>query len=70
MPGFFFPDKVVQEKRLISLREHLTKDSNLLLEYNEIIDYFSKDIIKKVPLNENIVQETIHYLPHRAVIKS
>ena len=70
MPGFFFPDKVVQEKRLISLREHLTKDSNLLLEYNEIIDYFSKDIIEEVPLNENIVQETIHYLSHRAVIKS
>ena len=70
MPGFFFPDKVVQEKRLISLREHLTKDSNLLLEYNEIIDYFSKDIIEKVPLNENFVQETIHYLPHRTVIKS
>ena len=60
----------MQEKRLISLREQLTKDSNFFLEHNEIIDYFSKDIIEKVPLNENVVQETIHYLPHRAVIKS
>ena len=60
----------MQEKRLISLREQLTKDSNFFLENNEIIDYFSKDIIEKVPLNENFVQETIHYLPHRTVIKS
>ena len=60
----------MQEKRLISLREQLTKDSNFFLEHNEIIDYFSKDIIEKVPLNENFVQETIQYLPHRTVIKS
>ena len=28
------------------------------------------DIIKKVPLNQNIEPGTIHYLPHTAVIKS
>ena len=68
----FIPDNyVVAEKRLTSLREQLTKDSNLLFEYDRIInDYLSMDIIEKVPLNQNIEPGTIHYLPHRAVIKS
>ena len=67
----FIPDNyVVAEKRLTSLREQLTKDSNLLSEHDRIIsDYLSMSIIEKVPLNQNIKPEAIHYLPHRAVIK-
>ena len=62
---------VVAEKRLTSLREQLTKDSNLLFEYDRIIsEYLSMGIIEKVPLNQNIEPGTIHFLPHRAVIKS
>ena len=30
----------------------------------------SKGIIEKLPFNENVQPETIHYLPHRAVVKS
>ena len=68
----FIPDNyVVAEKRLTSLREQLTKDSNLLFEYDRIIsDYLSMGIIEKVPLNQNIEPGTIHFLPHKAVIKS
>ena len=68
----FIPDNyVVAEKRLTSLREQLTKDSNLLFEYDRIIsDYLSMGIIEEVPLNQNIEPGTIHFLPHRAVIKS
>ena len=68
----FMPDNyVVAEKRLTSLREPLTKDSNLLFEYARIIiDYLSMGIIEKVPLNRNIEPGTIHYLPHRAIVKS
>ena len=49
----FIPDNyVVAEKRLTSLWEQLTKDSNLLFEYDRIInDYLNMDIIEKVPLN-------------------
>ena len=67
----FIPDNyVVAEKRLTSLREQLTKDSNWLSEYDRIIsDYLSMGIIEKVPLNQNIKPEAIHYLPYRAVIK-
>ena len=68
----FIPDNyAVAEKRLTSLREQLTKDSNLLFEYDRIInDYLSMEIIEKVPLNQNIEPGTIHYLPHRAIFKS
>ena len=68
----FIPDNyLVAEKRLTSLREQLTKDSNLLFEYDRIInDYLSMEIIEKVPLNQNIEPGTIHYLPHRAIFKS
>ena len=73
----FIPDdypmitRWVAEKRLTWLREQLTKESNLLFEYDRIIsDYLSMGIIEKVPLNQNIEPRTIHYLPHRAVIKS
>ena len=68
----FIPDNyVMAEKRLTSLREQLTKDSNLLFEYDRIIsDYLSMGIIEKVPLNQNIEPGTIHFLPHKAVIKS
>ena len=53
---------VVAEKRLTSLREQLTKDSNLLFQYDKIInDYLSVGIIEKVPLNENTEPGTIHY---------
>ena len=46
---------VVAEKRLTSPWEQLTKDSNLFLEYDKIInDYLSMGVIEKVPLNENI----------------
>ena len=53
------------EKRLTSLREQLTKDSNLLFEYDKIInDYLSMSITEKVkvkvPLNENVKPRTIH----------
>ena len=59
------------EKHLTSLREQLTKDSNLFFEYDRIInDSLSMGIIEKVPLNENIEPGTIHYLPHIAVIRS
>ena len=62
---------VVAEKRLISLREQLKKDSNLLFEYDKIInDYLRISIIEKIPLNQNIESGAIHYLPHRAVVKS
>ena len=55
----FIPDDyVVAEKRLTWLREQLTKDSNLLFEYDRIIsDYLSMGIIEKVPLNQNIEPE-------------
>ena len=68
----FIPDNyVVERKRLTSLREELTKDSKLLFEYDKIInDYLSMGIIEKVLLNENIEPGTIHYLPHRAVVKT
>ena len=68
----FMPDNyVVAEKRLTSLREQLTKDSSLLFEYARIInDYLSTVIIEQVPLNQNIEPGTIHYLPHRAIVKS
>ena len=59
------------EKHLTSLREQLTKDSNLFFEYDRIInDSLGMGIIEKVPLNENIEPGTIHYLPHTAVIRS
>ena len=62
---------VVAEICLTSLREQLMKDSNLLSEYDRIInDYLSMGIIEKVPLNQNIEPGTIHYLPHRAIVKS
>ena len=59
------------EKRLKLLLEQSTKDSNLLFEYDRIIsDYLSMGLIEEVPLNQNIEPGTIHFLPHRAVIKS
>ena len=55
----FIPDNyIVAEKRLTSLREQLTKDSNLLFEYDKTInDYLSMGIIEKVPLNGHIEPE-------------
>ena len=68
---FIADNYVVAEKPLTSLREQLTKDLNLLFEYDRIISgYLSMGIIEKVPLNQNIEPGMIHYLPHRAVIKS
>ena len=68
---FMHDNYVVAEKRLTSLREPLTKHSNLLFEYARIIiDYLSMGIIENVPLNRNIEPGTIHYLPHRAIVKS
>ena len=68
---FIADNYVVAEKRLTSLQEQLTKDLNLLFEYDRIISgYFSMGIIEKVPLNQNIEPGMIHYLPYRAVIKS
>ena len=50
----FIPDNyVVAEICLTSRWEQLTKDSNLLCEYDRIInDYLSMGIIEKVPLNQ------------------
>ena len=51
---FILDNYVVSEKRLTSLREQLTKDSNLLFEYDKIINgYLNMGIIEKVPLNGN-----------------
>ena len=68
----FIPDNyAVAEKRLTSLREQLTKDSNLLFEYDRFInDNLSMGIIERVSLNQNFEPGRIHYLLHRAVIKS
>ena len=55
------------EKCLITLQEHLTKNSNLLFED---VKTMSKGIIEELPLNENVQPETIHYFPQRAVPKS
>ena len=68
----FIPDNyIVVEKHSTSLREQLTKDWNLLFEYDKIVnDYLGMCIIEKVPLNENVEPGTIHCLPHRTVVKS
>ena len=68
----FIPNNyIVTEKCLTPLPEQSIKDSILLFEYDKFVnDYLSMGIIEKVPLNENTESGTIHYLSHRAVVKS
>ena len=69
--GFTLVDNILAEKRLTSLQENFTEDSNLLFEYDKTMnDYMIVGIIEKLPLNENFEPETIYYLPQRVVVKS
>ena len=69
--GFILVDYILAEKRLTSLQENFTKDSNLLFEYDKTMnDYMILGIIEKLPLTENFKLETIYYLPQRVAVKS
>ena len=58
-------------QRLISLHRKLSKDTNLLRQFDEIIQIQEKErIIKTVPINATARSPgTVHYIPHRAVIR-
>lgn len=65
------PDNfVVCKKRLQSLR-HRLGSQNILYDYDKVFkDYENNGIIEKVPNNEIAkVDGTVHYLPHRPVLR-
>ena len=60
------------QKRISVLSKKLSKNEKLLNDYNSIIkEQLSNNVIEKVPVdqNENINVGSIHYLPHRPVVK-
>ena len=59
--------------RLKSLQRRMLNEPEVIQEYNQIIeDQVNKGIVEKIPAEEGDVKEseTVHYLPHHAVIRS
>ncbi|EYC23457.1 hypothetical protein Y032_0015g2655 [Ancylostoma ceylanicum] len=64
------PDnKALAFKRLVNVWSSLRKDEHLLDKYNEVFqDQLNKNIVEEVDKEEGRQGETIHFIPHQAVL--
>ncbi|KIH46741.1 integrase core domain protein [Ancylostoma duodenale] len=64
------PDnKALAFKRLVNVWSSLRKDEHLLDKYNEVFqDQLNKNIVEEVGEEETRQGETIHFIPHQAIL--
>ncbi|GFU33314.1 reverse transcriptase domain-containing protein [Nephila pilipes] len=60
----------VAKKRFMKLRSHFKSNHSLLNEYRLVLkNYLSKNIIERVPVDEENLKQNTFYLHHREVIR-